>query len=183
MTEVMKKRTRDRQSNRRTPLIVCIDDDPHILKAVRLRLQSLNLDVLQASNGHDGVKLIQDRKPDLVISDWWMDNGDGEYVLNEMQNETETAQIPVIMVSGVARPDFSSRMFAQGARSCHTKPINFEALSEDLCIFLDLDLSELKRTRPSTSRRGGGLRRPLNDVPGGERIRFDRLKTHDPNRR
>jgi DNA-binding response OmpR family regulator len=118
---------------------VCIDDDPHINKALRLRLKSMKIDVLHASNGRDGLRLIRKRIPDLVISDWWMDQGDGEFVLKQMQSSPDTAHIPVIMVSGVGRPDFMNRMFAQGARSCYTKPIQFEALREDVCTLLDIE--------------------------------------------
>jgi DNA-binding response OmpR family regulator len=139
MTNTLKKRPRPTEVKRRTPLVVCIDDDPHIAKALRLRLKAMDIDVLQATNGRDGLRLIKERKPDLVISDWWMDKGDGEYVLNKMQSDTETAQIPVIMVSGVGRPDFMNRMFAQGAKACYTKPIQFNALQEDLRTFLDID--------------------------------------------
>ena len=170
MTATLKRCSPCSQAGRRTPLIVCVDDDPHIVKAMRLRLKSMNFDVLQASSGRDGLRLIQERKPDLVISDWWMDNGDGEYLLNRMQAQAETAQIPVIMVSGVGRPDFVTRMFAQGARACFTKPIEFDALFEDVCTLLDLDRSEMTRARQrprSEPRRGHRKdhhsRRPSDD--------------------
>jgi DNA-binding response OmpR family regulator len=148
MNSVLKKRPRPNTVDRQAPLVVCIDDDPHISKALRLRLKAMKIEVLQASNGRDGLRMIRDRQPDLVISDWWMDQGDGEFVLKGLQSDSETAQIPVIMISGVGRPDFMNRMFAQGARACYTKPIQFDALREDLCMLLDLDVSPDMNSRP-----------------------------------
>ena len=155
MNSVLKKRPRLNTVERRTPLVVCIDDDPHISKALRLRLKAMKIEVLQASNGRDGLRLIRDRQPDLVISDWWMDQGDGEFVLKGMQRDSETAQIPVIMITGVGRPDFMNRMFAQGAHACYTKPIQFNALREDLCTLLDLDDSAAIDSRPFLPAKSG----------------------------
>lgn len=168
MTNTLRKRPRPASVARRTPLVVCVDDDPHIAKALRLRLKTMNVDVLQASDGRTGLSLIRDRKPDLVISDWWMERGDGEYLLNRMQSQKETAQIPVIMVTGVGRPDFMNRMFAQGARACYTKPLQFDALREDMCNLLDL------HPVPSASNR---LR-----SSSGSRVQR-RLEPHDKNSR
>ena len=80
MTSTLMNRPRITRSVRQTPLVVCVDDDPHIAKALRLRLKTMNVDVLQASDGRTGLALIRDRKPDVVISDWWMERGDGEYL-------------------------------------------------------------------------------------------------------
>ncbi len=151
MTNSLKNRPRLVRTARQTPLVVCVDDDPHIAKALRLRLKTMNVDVLQASDGRTGLGLIRDRKPDLVISDWWMERGDGEYLLNQLQSDKETAQIPVIMVTGVGRPDFMNRMFAQGARSCYTKPLQFDALRQDVCTLLDLEYPAGANNSPRAS--------------------------------
>lgn len=171
MTVVMKKRLGRTQTARRKPLVVCVDDDPHIAKALRLRLKTMNVDILQASDGRAGLRLIRERKPDLVISDWWMERGDGEYLLNRLQSQPDTAQIPVIMVSGVGRSDFMSRMVAQGAQSCYTKPLQFDVLREDMCTLLDLEPSNGQRTRAVTA---ASRQRSRNLQQSSELIRLDR---------
>ena len=130
-----------------------MDDDPHITKAIRLRLKTMNVEVLQASDGRAAFQLIKERQPDLVISDWWMERGDGEYLLNRLKNDQDTSHIPIIMMTGVGRPDFMNRMFAQGARSCYTKPLQFDALKEDLCTLLDLDLRAMMKSGNASSAR------------------------------
>ena len=174
MTSTLMNRPRITRSVRQTPLVVCVDDDPHIAKALRLRLKTMNVDVLQASDGRTGLALIRDRKPDVVISDWWMERGDGEYLLNRLQSEKETAQIPVIMVTGVGRPDFMNRMFAQGALSCYTKPLQFDALRQDLCTLLDLDPAS-RATNESRTSVGARARRRLepHDKRGRKIVRLD----------
>ncbi len=81
--------------------ILIIDDEPD---AIRLLTQLLNDNgtyrVFSAENGIEGISLIARRRPDLIILDLRMPDLDGFGVLQELRNNPETANIPVLVVTG-----------------------------------------------------------------------------------
>ncbi len=92
-------REAEKESNRERILI--IDDQP---EAIRLLKQLLSeggdYRVFAANNGVEGISMIAQRRPSLVILDLRMPDMDGFAVLNELRNNPETAQIPVLVVTG-----------------------------------------------------------------------------------
>ncbi|MFN8421558.1 MAG: pyridoxal-phosphate dependent enzyme, partial [Anaerolineae bacterium] len=83
--------------------IVVIDDNPHDSRLIRRLLQSQkNYRVFEANNPLDGLDLVIQRKPDLVISDLMMPQMDGFSLLEQLKTNSETAHIPVIVLSAKA---------------------------------------------------------------------------------
>ena len=89
----------ERESN--TERILIIDDQP---EAARLLTQLLDehgqYRVFAAHNGVEGVSMVARRRPDLVILDLRMPEMDGFAVLQELRSNPETANIPVLVVTG-----------------------------------------------------------------------------------
>jgi threonine synthase len=80
--------------------IVIIDDNPNDRRLIRRLLQSYkNYRVYEAQNGVDGIQVVRDRKPDLVVTDLTMPEMDGFSLLETLKNDPETANIPVVVVS------------------------------------------------------------------------------------
>jgi GAF domain-containing protein/CheY-like chemotaxis protein len=81
--------------------ILIIDDQP---EAIRLLKQLLgehgNYRVFSAESGIEGIGMVARRRPDLVILDLRMPEMDGFAVLNELRSNPETANIPVMIVTG-----------------------------------------------------------------------------------
>jgi GAF domain-containing protein/CheY-like chemotaxis protein len=81
--------------------ILIIDDQP---ESVRLLLEILNekgnYRVFSADNGTEGISLIARRHPNLIILDLRMPGMDGFAVLQELRSNPETAEIPVMIVTG-----------------------------------------------------------------------------------
>ena len=81
--------------------ILIIDDQPD---AIRLLEGVLNENgtfrVFSAENGKDGISLVARRRPDLIILDLRMPEMDGFAVLQELRSNPETANIPVMIVTG-----------------------------------------------------------------------------------
>lgn len=95
----------EQESNRERILI--IDDQP---ESIRLLMQLLsqhgNFRIFSAETGEEGISMVARRRPDLIILDLRMPNKDGFAVLNELRSNPETANIPVMVVTGEV--DFSS---------------------------------------------------------------------------
>jgi threonine synthase len=80
--------------------VVVIDDNPHDSRLVRRLLQAhKNYRVFEANTPVDGLDLITQRKPDLVISDLMMPGMDGFALLEALKGNPDTAHIPVIIIS------------------------------------------------------------------------------------
>ncbi len=84
----------------RFPKIVIVEDTAEARRLIRRILQSQgSFTILEASNGREGLELIQRELPDLVILDLMMPEMDGFTVIESLRAKTETATIPVIVAT------------------------------------------------------------------------------------
>lgn len=68
--------------------IAIIDDDPDILDASSLVLQSKGYDVITATNPDDGYRIIMEQNPDLIILDVMMNEpDDGFFLAQKLRRE------------------------------------------------------------------------------------------------
>ena len=61
----------------RKPKILVVDDDPDLVKALRLRLRANNCEVITASDGYSVIAAAQKEHPDVIILDLGLPAGDG----------------------------------------------------------------------------------------------------------
>jgi DNA-binding response OmpR family regulator len=80
--------------------ILCVDDDPNILKVMEVAFQLEGFDVSIALSGQEMFeKLKFSLTPDLILLDVLMPGMDGFEVCQQLKTKKETEQIPVIMFS------------------------------------------------------------------------------------
>lgn len=80
--------------------IVVIDDNPMDSRLIRRLLQAKKpYRIFEANSALEGLQIVRERLPDLVISDLTMPEMDGFTLLEELKNDPNTAKIPVIVVS------------------------------------------------------------------------------------
>jgi threonine synthase/CheY-like chemotaxis protein len=80
--------------------IVVIDDNPNDSRLIRRLLQSYKkYRIFEANNGLDGIDLVRQRRPDLVMLDLSMPGTDGFAVMEEIKADERTREIPVVIVS------------------------------------------------------------------------------------
>lgn len=83
--------------------IVVIDDNPSDSRLIRRLLQSYkHYRVFEAYNGEDGLDLVRQRRPDMVMLDLTMPGMDGFEVLSELKVDARTCDIPVVVISAKA---------------------------------------------------------------------------------
>ncbi|MGB3023122.1 MAG: response regulator [Methyloceanibacter sp.] len=82
------------------PRVLVVDDNPVILSALTQRLQKYQVNVIQASGGTQGFLLALRNKPDLIITDYNMEEGSGHYLLSRIKSSPSTQHIPVIVYTG-----------------------------------------------------------------------------------
>lgn len=83
--------------NRRKILIV--DDEPFNIEYLAQELESDDLDIISAADGQDGLSKALSEVPDLILLDIMMPIMDGFEVLRRLQENRETRDIPVIIIS------------------------------------------------------------------------------------
>lgn len=89
-----------KQLDEQVTTIVVIDDNPMDSRLIRRLLQAKKpYRVFEANSAKEGLKIIQERLPDLVVSDLTMPEIDGFTLLEKLKENPHTAQIPVIVVS------------------------------------------------------------------------------------
>ncbi|MHB8626865.1 MAG: pyridoxal-phosphate dependent enzyme [Aggregatilineales bacterium] len=97
--------------------VVIIDDNPQDSRLVRRLLQAhKNYRVFEANDPRDGIELVRQRKPGLVITDLTMPGMDGFTLLENLKADPSTARIPVIVLSAkTLTPPEERRLKAQQA--------------------------------------------------------------------
>jgi CheY-like chemotaxis protein len=82
--------------------ILVVDDDPDVAKFLASRLRKCGVDMLYAFDGSQGYKMACKEQPSVILTDYFMPNGDANYLLWRLRSTAETAKIPVFVMS--ARP-------------------------------------------------------------------------------
>jgi len=83
--------------------ILLVEDDRITRLKLKRWLQELNCEVIEASNGNEGIDLYHDQRPDLVITDIIMPEKDGIQMLLELQREY--SDLNFFFISGVGEKE------------------------------------------------------------------------------
>ena len=107
--------------------LLIIDDESEILDMLECFLSS-DFKILKASNGIDGLSLVQTTLPDIVICDVMMPKMNGTDFLQLMKGDKKLAHIPVIMLTAKTSEEDQMVAFDCGADAYLTKPISLKYL-------------------------------------------------------
>lgn len=88
---------RKRSRVRRRARILLIEDDPYAREALALLLDFYGYDVVSASNGTDGLELMTEATPDLVVTDWRMPGLSGRALCIALRERRDS--IPIVVVT------------------------------------------------------------------------------------
>ncbi|SRR6266540_5534091 len=83
--------------------ILCIEDEPEMIDLIRLILGRRGFDVQGATGGTEGLRMVRETHPDLVLLDLMMPDMDGWEVYQQMKADEATRNIPVIVVTAKAQ--------------------------------------------------------------------------------
>jgi len=79
--------------------IILCDDDIHILKAAEFKFKRAGYEVRCAGDGEEAWELIQQKKPDILITDYQMPRLDGIGLAERVHHDPSTNDLPVLMLS------------------------------------------------------------------------------------
>ena len=90
------------------PTVLLVEDESAQREMLAYNLEAEGFDVITADNGEDGLILVDENDPDLIVLDWMMPQLSGIEVCRRLKSNSKTRQIPVIMLS--ARADEVDRV-------------------------------------------------------------------------
>ena len=107
--------------------VLIVDDNPDIRSLMR-RLLSTRYDVVEAVDGHDGLRKAAEAAPDLILSDVSMPGMDGFEFCRQVKANQSTSTIPVLLVTARHGSTAAVEGFAHGADDYITKPFSPQEL-------------------------------------------------------
>ncbi len=86
--------------------VLVVDDDPDVRLFNITVVEENGYIPLEATNGEEGMRLIQNEKPDLVILDVLMPRESGVRLYRQIKTDPKLKKIPVIILSGITEKSF-----------------------------------------------------------------------------
>jgi two-component system KDP operon response regulator KdpE len=109
------------ESSSRRRKVLVVDDEPRMIRFIRLNLEHDGFDVYEASSGTEALNKIRDRLPDIILLDVMMPDLDGFETLRLVR---EISTVPVIMLTAKGEEDDRVRGLELGADDYVTKPFS-----------------------------------------------------------
>lgn len=106
------------------PTIVVVEDEEAIVTMLKYNLEQEGYKVFSANDGEEGLALINERMPALVVLDWMMPGMSGIEVCRQLRRSQKTRNIPVIMLSARGEEEDKIRGLDYGADDYMTKPFS-----------------------------------------------------------
>jgi CheY-like chemotaxis protein len=118
--------------------ILSIDDSRMVHMVVAKTLKPLDVELLTAVNGQDGIELAEKEKPDLILLDATMPVMDGIEALAALKANASTRDIPVVMLSADSGKDNVEKARQLGALDFIAKPFTGDGLVAGLAPYINL---------------------------------------------
>lgn len=128
------------------PRILLVDDDHAARRTLAAMLQRLGYYVLEAEDGNEALATISYTKPELIISDFKMPGMNGSTLFLRLQERSDLALIPFILISGFI-DHWPAELAHKMPVAVLQKPVTFDRLSTEIT-------KALKNARQAAARAG-----------------------------
>jgi signal transduction histidine kinase len=122
--------------------ILIVDDNPQNLKMLGSTLREKGYSPIFAKNGVQALKLLENKKPDLILLDLMKPDMNGFEVCQKIKQDATTKEIPVIFLTAQTDKEKVIKGFQLGAVDYVTKPFNIEELITRVKTHLKLKSTE-----------------------------------------
>lgn len=83
--------------------VLLVDDDPDFIEANSIVLEASGFEVLSASSGAEGLRMVMEEKPDIVILDVMMEHTDEGFAVARRIRSRLRSDVPIIMLTSVGK--------------------------------------------------------------------------------
>lgn len=123
--------------------ILIVDDEASIREMIKVAMELVGFQCIEAASAIEAMPLIVDEQPDLILLDWMMPEVSGIELLRRIRREQVTQEIPVILLTAKAEEHNTVQALDAGADDYMTKPFRARELTARI-------KSVLRRTDSST---------------------------------
>jgi two-component system cell cycle response regulator DivK len=110
------------------PLVLAVDDNEDNLLMLLHALDLFGFSSISTLKGQTALTLAQTHKPELILMDIVLPGLSGIDIIRQIKQTPETAHIPIIAVTALARAEERDRILQAGCQDCLHKPYNLDKL-------------------------------------------------------
>ena len=112
--------------------VVIVEDSQDLLLLYKLNMANwpIPIEITTATDGYEGLIKVGSSSPDILISDLLMPNMDGFQMVKAVRNEVSNANLDIIIVTGLEKPEIKKRGKLPKGVTVLCKPIPFDTLQE-----------------------------------------------------
>ncbi|WP_425100526.1 phosphate regulon transcriptional regulator PhoB [Tropicibacter sp. S64] len=126
------------------PTVLLVEDEPAQREVLRYNLEAEGFRVVPAENGEEGLVLMDEENPDVIVLDWMLPKVSGIEVCRQLKTRPETRGVPIIMLSARSEEVDKVRGLETGADDYVVKPYSVIELMARV-------RAQLRRARPAAS--------------------------------
>ena len=108
--------------------VLVIDDDDGLRKLLDKLLTRERFEIIEATNGREGIEIATREQPDLILMDWIMPVMDGSEATKALKQNPATRDIPVVMLTHRSRAQDKVAALNTGVTDFVAKPFDFREL-------------------------------------------------------
>jgi two-component system phosphate regulon response regulator PhoB len=110
------------------PTVLVVEDERDLTTLLRYNLEKEGYRVIEARDGEEGLMVLNEERPDLVLLDWMLPQVSGIEVCRRIRNRAETRNVPIIMLTARGEEADRIRGLDTGADDYVCKPFNLAEL-------------------------------------------------------
>ena len=126
------------------PYVLVVEDEDALSTLLSYNLEKEGYKVAVAADGEEGLILVDERLPDLIVLDWMLPKVSGIEVCRRLRTRAETRNVPIIMLTARGEESDRIRGLDTGADDYITKPFSMTELTARI-------RDVLRRIRPGLS--------------------------------
>ena len=127
-----------------TPYVLVVEDEDALSTLLSYNLEKEGYEVAVSADGEEGLMMVDERQPDLIVLDWMLPKVSGIEVCRRLRTRAETRNVPIIMLTARGEESDRIRGLDTGADDYITKPFSMTELTARI-------RAVLRRIRPGLS--------------------------------
>ena len=104
--------------------LLLVEDDSALAELLSWNFKKEEYDVIHTTDGEEALLLVQEHRPDVILLDWMLESLSGIEVCRRLRRSSETANIPIIMLTARGEEEDKIRGLETGADDYITKPFS-----------------------------------------------------------